>query len=118
LFEQDQTWIKDKWYTKFNRPEDPRDSGFGHGSEDLAAFISPDSETLIGYHRAVLERSKYYVANKLTESDLDREFNNPKLPRMPTVSARLVAVINDNLQHVGQMAYVRGLLMGKGWSDR
>ncbi len=118
LFEREQIWIKDKWYSKFDRSADPRDSGFGHNPEDVVAFKSPDSEILIGYHHAVLERSKYYIGNKLTESDLDRELSNPKIPRMPAVSTRFVAVINDNFQHVGQMAYVRGLLKGKGWSDR
>jgi hypothetical protein len=118
LFEEEQIWIKDKWYSKFNRAADPRDSGFNHGTEDLTAFKSPDSEILIGYHSAVLKQSKHYIVSQLTESDLDRDLNNPKIPRMPTVSTRLVAVINDNLQHIGQMAYVRGLLKGKGWSDR
>jgi len=118
LFEEEQIWMKDKWYTKFNRSADPRDSGFGHSAEDVAAFKFPNNEILIGYHRAVLERSKHYLDSKLTESDLDRELDNPKIPRMPTVSTRFVAVINDNLQHVGQMAYVRGLLRGRGWSDK
>jgi hypothetical protein len=118
LTEQEQTWIQGKWYLKFNRLADPTDSGFGHSSDDVASFKSPEAEVLIEYHRAVTESSKYYVQNKLTESELDRDLNNPKLSRMPVVSTRLVAVINDNLQHVGQMAYLHGMLKGKGWLGR
>ena len=118
LTQQEQIWIKDKWHARFNRPADPTDSGFGHSSDDVALFKSPEVEVLIGYHRAVTESSKNYVQNELTESELDRDLNNPKLSRMPIVSTRLIAVINDNLQHVGQMAYLRGLLKGKGWRGR
>jgi uncharacterized damage-inducible protein DinB len=106
-----QLWVKDKWHANFNRPPDTEDSGFGHGLEDLAEFKSPDVQTLRGYHQAVLERTKRYISN-LTETDLGQEIDHPKFP---TVGKRLAAVINDNLQHAGQVAYLRGLLTGKGW---
>ncbi|MFC2032652.1 DinB family protein [Chloroflexota bacterium] len=111
LMGEEQFWIKDHWHDKFNRTNDPTDSGFGHNSEDVAAFKSPDSRTLLNYHHAVLERTKRYISN-LSETDLKRELNNPI---SPTVSARLVGVISDNLQHAGQVAYLHGLLRGKGW---
>ena len=109
---EEQLWVKDHWHTKFNRPPEPTDTGFGHSSEDVAAFKSPDSRTLLEYHNAVLERSKRYIS-QLSEADLKRKLNHPVFP---TVSARLISVISDNLQHAGQIAYVRGLLKGKGWS--
>ena len=113
LMREEQIWMKEKWYAKFNRAPDPSDSGFGHKSEDVAAFKSPDVETLLGYHRAVLDRSKRYIG-KLTAAELGRKLDHP---RFPTVEARLVAVLSDGLQHLGQIAYLRGLLKGKGWSD-
>lgn len=117
LVGEEQLWIKDNWYTKFNRVPDPIDTGEGHSPEELAAFRSPDSDTLLEYHRAVLEHTKHYLINKLSETDLEREFENPTYPTIPTVGACLVGVLNDNLQHVGQVAYIRGLLKGKGWLD-
>ena len=54
---KEQLWLEDEWYARFNRPRDPQDWGFGHSSEDLAAFRSPDVQTLLAYHHAVLERS-------------------------------------------------------------
>ena len=110
---EEQLWTKDRWHAKFNRPPDAKDTGFGHTSEDAAGFKSPDVPTMIAYHHAVAERSKQYLSS-LSEADLDREFNNP---RSPTYGARLVAVISDNLQHVGQVAYLHGVLKGKGWLD-
>jgi len=110
---EEQLWVKDGWHAKFNRSPDPKDFGLGHTPEDVAAFNSPDVATLLGYHRAVLDRTKRYLS-KLSETELEREIDHP---RFPTVSVRLVAVISDNLQHAGQIAYVRGLLKGKGWLD-
>ena len=113
LMGEEQLWVKDGWHVKFNRPADPQDFGLGHTPEDVAAFNSPDVGTLLNYHRAVLERTKRYLG-RLSEAELDREIDHP---RFPTVNLRLVAVLSDNLQHAGQIAYVRGLLKGKGWLD-
>lgn len=110
---EEQLWVKEGWHNKFNRPPDPQDFGLGHGLKDLAAFRSPNVQTILGYHSAVLQRSKRYIGN-LSETDLDRSLDHP---RFPTVGARLMAVISDNLQHAGQVAYLHGLLKGKGWLD-
>jgi uncharacterized damage-inducible protein DinB len=114
LMGEEQLWTKDKWHAKFNRPSDPKDIGFGHSSEQAGAFKSPTAETLLAYHRAVLERSKCYIEG-LSKNDLDRELNEPWFQPLPTVGVRLVSVISDCLHHSGQVAYVRGLLKGKGW---
>lgn len=114
LMGQEQLWIKDGWYARFKRATDPKDIGWGHSSDDVAAFRSPDVDTLLEYHRAALERTKRYIAT-LSTDDLDRELNEPWYQPLPTVGVRLVSVASDGLQHVGQVAYLRGLLKGKGW---
>jgi len=111
---QKQIWIEDGWSAKFNRDPNPRDTGFGTKSEDVAAFKSPDVGELLGYHQAVFERSRQYLGN-LSDAELGRELNNPAFP---TVEALLVAILSDCLQHLGQVAYLRGLLKGKGWMSR
>ncbi len=115
---EEQLWIKSGWHARFNRAADPADTGFGHSSEDVAAFRSSDGKTLLAYHHAVLERSKDYINSKLSAAELATESESPTLATVNTVRARLVGVINDNLQHVGQAAYLRGLLKGRGWSGR
>jgi uncharacterized damage-inducible protein DinB len=114
LMGEEQLWVSNGWHARFNRPPNPKDTGFGHSSEDVAAFKSPDVKTLLEYHRAVLERSKRYIAS-LSENDLDRELNEPWFQPLPTVGVRLVSVMSDNLEHAGQVAYLRGLAKGKGW---
>jgi len=114
LIREEQLWVKDEWHARFNRPADSSDTGFGHSSEEVAAFKSPDVETFLGYHSAVLERTKSYITT-LSAADLDRELNEPWYQPLPTVGVRLISVMSDNLQHAGQVAYVRVLLKGKGW---
>ena len=114
LMSEEQLWIKDEWYVKFNRPPDPTDTGKGHSSQDVAVFMSPNVGTLLEYHRAVLQRSQSYI-NSLSALDLTQKLNSA---RSPTVGARLMGIISDNIQHAGQIAYVRGLLKGKGWLGR
>lgn len=111
LTDKEQCWITEKWYSKFGRKPNPTDSGYGHSSEDASIFKSPDSKTLLGYHCAVLKRTKEYIS-KLTTAELGREIDNP---RSPLVGLRIAAITNDNLQHVGQIAYLRGMIKGKGW---
>jgi len=110
----EQLWVTDRWYTKFGRQPEPDDVGFGHSPEQVSAFKSPESRTLLDYSRAVVERSKEYISS-LSENDLDRELNEPWFQPLPTVGIRLVSILDDSVLHAGQAAYIRGLRQGKGW---
>lgn len=113
---EEELWIKDRWCSKFNRPPDSTDHGYGHSPEQVAAFKSPDVETLLNYHKAVLERSKRYFST-LSSSDLGRKLDDFWSPMFPTVESRLVIALDELLQHAGQVGYIRGLLYGKGWQE-
>ena len=114
----EQRWIKDNYYAKFNRTPDPEDNGIGDTLEGAVAFRSPEALTLLEYHRAVLEQSEHYIANKLSVTELNREFDNPRYPTITIVRTKLMRLINDNMQHLGQVNYVRGMLKGWGWLGR
>jgi len=113
---EDQLWVSERWYAQFNRSEDPKDTGIGHSSEEVREFRSPGVATLLGYHRAVRERTKLYILS-LSLADLDREISDPRFQRQPKLGGYLVGVLSDNLQHAGQVAYLRGFLKGKGWTE-
>jgi len=116
LIGEEQLWIKDGWHARFDRPADGKDMGWGHTPEQVAAFRSPDAEILLEYHRAVLERTRRYIT-AVSEAELARELNEPWFQPLPTVGVRIVSVLSDDLQHVGQVSYVRGLLQGTGWIE-
>src|SRR3990172_7137462 len=47
LMGEEQLWIKNRWYSKFNRKRDPRDVGSGHSGAEVSAFQVPDTKTLL-----------------------------------------------------------------------
>jgi hypothetical protein len=114
LFGEEQLWVRDAWHAKYNRKPDPKDTGFGHTVEQVAAFRSPDVQIYLDYYQAVTSRTKQYVSGRLSPSDLGREVTSPTLGTTNTVENRLMGAIN-NLQHIGQAGYIRGMLKGIGW---
>ncbi|RQX52957.1 hypothetical protein DLJ57_09785, partial [Micromonospora chalcea] len=89
---------------------DRADTGFGHGPEQIAAVRPENGGVLLDYHRAVVDRSLDYLRG-LRPADLDRVVDENWDPPV-TLGVRLVSVLDDDFQHVGQAAYVRGLILG------
>jgi hypothetical protein len=116
LSKKEQVWIAEKWYEKFHRESDPQDTGYGHIPEQVAAFKSPSTGILLNYYRATKERTKEYLAG-LDLKDLDRKLDEPWYSPPPTLGVRLISILADCLQHSGEVAYLRGLLRGKGWME-
>ena len=116
IAKEEQLWIKDGWHIKFNRSPDASDNGYGHSPEQVATFKCPDAETLLKYHRAVVQRSKDCLT-MLSTPDLSREIDDTWSQLFPTVGARIVIALDEILQHAGQVCYIRGLRHGKGWQE-
>ncbi len=106
--ELEQVWTAEGWYDRLGLPFDAADTGYGHTAEQVGAAHISHPELLIGYSDAVHERSIEYVA-RLSETELARVVDEAWDPPV-TLGVRLVSVIGDDLQHVGQAAYLRGLL--------
>jgi hypothetical protein len=115
---QKQLWITEGWSVQFGRPPDPAETGFGHIREDAKAFRAPNGRMLLNYNQAVVERIREYMLHTLSEGELDREAYSPTFQNTWSVRRRLLGILSEGLQHVGQAAYVRGLLKGYGWLGR
>ena len=102
----EQIWISGGFYDRFGLPFAPSDTGYGHRSNEVAA-VRVDSGSLLGYHDAVYEHTRSYLAT-LADPDLDRIVDERWNPPV-SLGVRLVSVISDNLQHAGQAAFVRGM---------
>ncbi|QFZ21125.1 mycothiol transferase [Saccharothrix syringae] len=103
----EQVWTADGWAGRFDLPLPTGATGYGHSAEEVAAVSAP-ADLLLGYHRAVHERTVSYLRGVTAEAlgeVVDRSYDPPV-----TLAVRLVSVIEDDLQHVGQAAFVRGLL--------
>lgn len=104
----EQVWTADGWYERFGLPVGKRATGYGDSTEDVAV-VQASAELLTGYYDAVHEQSLRYVET-LTDADLTRIVDTRWDPPV-TLGVRLVSVISDDLQHAGQAAYLRGVIL-------
>ncbi|HEY6314644.1 MAG TPA: DUF664 domain-containing protein [Streptosporangiaceae bacterium] len=93
---------------RFGLPFGPGATGYGHGSRQVALVRVP-AELLTGYHDAVHVQTIALVAG-VTDADLSRVVDERWYPPV-TLGVRLVSVISDCLQHAGQAAFIRGILL-------
>ena len=103
----EQVWTAQGYADRFGLPFDTAATGYGQSSDDVAA-VRASAELLAAYLRAVHEQTLSFL-DTLSAGDLDRVVDERWDPPV-TLGARLVSVVNDDTQHVGQAAYVRGLL--------
>jgi hypothetical protein len=104
----EQVWTSQGWVERFGLPFDRLATGFGQGSDEVAAVWVESGDLLIGYHDAVHAQTTRFV-ERLTDPDLDRIVDESWDPPV-SLGVRLVSVIADDLQHAGQAAFVRGVL--------
>jgi len=105
----EQVWTADGWADRFGLPFLPSATGYGHGSAEVAAVQVASAELLTAYHDAVYQRTLRYLPG-LTDQDLDRVVDESWDPPV-TLGVRLISVVSDDLQHAGQAAYLRGLII-------
>jgi uncharacterized damage-inducible protein DinB len=108
LLDADQIWISAGWVDRFRLPFAPEDTGYGHSSDDVAAVAVSSPELLLGYFDEVHDRTAHFLRG-LSDEELDRVVDENWDPPV-TLGVRLVSVIADDLQHVGQAAILRGVL--------
>jgi hypothetical protein len=109
-----QVWVTEGWHARFGKPAEAGDTGFGYSKDEVAALKPESAQLLLDYFDVVHSRSLQYLRG-LEAGDLDRELDEPQWNPPVTVGVRLVSVISDCLQHVGHMAYVRGLVEHRHW---
>ena len=103
----EQVWTRDGWLDRFDLGLPPNDIGYGHGPEDVAKVKAP-ATLLSGYYHAVHKVTLEYVAS-IDDGELERIVDDNWDPPV-TAGARLVSIIDDCAQHLGQAAYIKGTL--------
>ncbi|OIK26277.1 mycothiol transferase [Streptomyces malaysiense] len=107
-FGLDQVWLSDGWEERFGLDLPRADTGYGHTPAEVAKVRVTDAGLLTGYYDAVHEQTLgalRSLAAKDLEGVVDERWDPPV-----TLGVRLVSVLSDDLQHVGQAAYLKGLV--------
>jgi uncharacterized damage-inducible protein DinB len=104
-----QVWDADPaWATRFGLEAGDRRIGYGDTAEQVAQFAPADATVMTEYLDAVTDRTLAYLDGVGDEAHWDRVVDERWDPPV-TARVRLASVVSDDLQHVGQIAYLRGL---------
>ena len=95
------------WQHRFGLANGVDDVGYGHTSAQVDAVQIEVPELLIAYHADVHDMTSAYLA-RVDGEELDRVVDESWDPPV-TAGVRLVSLVGDCLQHLGQVAYVKGL---------
>jgi hypothetical protein len=100
-------WTAEGWYERFALPFGPEAHGYGHTAEEVAQ-VRASGELLVGYYEAVAPMLAGYLST-LDPQTLDRVVDEAWDPPV-TLGVRMISIIDDMVQHIGQAAYLRGML--------
>lgn len=107
LVDAEQVWDAG-WSQRFPLPYEPSAIGYGQTSQQVGMFTLDDLSLLTGYCDAVQTTTRDILI-ALEGEDLHRVIDDSWDPPV-TLGVRLVSVVNDITQHIGQAAYVKGLV--------
>ena len=108
----EEAWIAEGWADRFGMSPDASNNGQGDGPAEVAALRPDGPELLLGYHDAVVDRTRAYL-RRVDAAELDRIVDRSYDPPV-SAGVRLVSVISDNTQHAGQARYLRGMIERQG----
>ncbi|HVQ51494.1 MAG TPA: mycothiol transferase, partial [Mycobacterium sp.] len=98
---------REGWVDRFGLDLPRDDTGYGHGPDDVSK-VRASADLLAGYYHGVHKASLEYIAS-VTPDELSRIVDTRWNPPV-TASVRLVSIVDDAAQHLGQAAYVRGIV--------
>ncbi len=113
LLGEEELWSTDRWCDRFGLPAD-RGTGNGDSLDQVRAFDPIDADTLLAYFDAAREKSRRFLDN-LADDDLDNPSAATATNANETVKVSIARVTGDLIQHIGQIAYIRGLVDRHGW---
>ncbi len=108
LLDTEQVWTAGGWAERFALPYADDAIGYGQSAEEVAAF-SVDGPRLLHDYFSAVHASTVETLSAMPLEHLDRVVDASWDPPV-TVAVRLVSVADDMAQHLGQAAYLRGLL--------
>jgi hypothetical protein len=106
-----QVWSSEGWAGRLGLPAGMMDHGYGHSREQVGSVAAATAASgLLGeYHEATYAQTVKLVS-EVRDADLDRVVDKRWTPPV-TLAVRLVSVLDDDMQHAGQAAFVRGVVL-------
>ncbi|WP_017933413.1 mycothiol transferase [Nocardioides sp. Iso805N] len=107
----EQVWTAQGYAERFGLPFDVGATGYGQSSDEVGQ-VRASAELLADYLRATHEATLRYL-EAVVDTELDKVVDDRWDPPV-TLGVRLVSVLEDDAQHLGQANYVRGIVERAG----
>lgn len=107
VFGYDAVWEAGGWRARFDLPLPPDAHGWGMTFDEVLK-VRASTDHLRGYLDAAFDAAEQALRT-VTDEGLDRVVDEHWDPPV-TLAVRLVSVVDDCAQHVGQAAYASGIL--------
>ena len=104
---REQVWTSQGYAERFGLPFETSATGYGQSAEEVGQ-VRVSAELLADYLRATHQATLDYL-DGIGGDDLDRVVDERWDPPV-TLAVRLVSVVGDDLQHLGQASFVRGMI--------
>ncbi len=115
LLKKDTVWSTEQWYEKFGVPAETGNLG-GSTLDEVRAFEPAEADVFIGYWEAARARSREFL-EALRDDEIDTPTPHRAGSSTPpeTYKTTIARATSDSSQHIGQIAYARGLVDQHGW---
>ena len=106
-----QVWSSEGWARRLGLPPGMMDHGYGHSGDQVASVAAACATSgLLGEYHEATHAQTVKLVSEIRDADLDRVVDTRWTPPV-TLGVRLVSVLDDDMQHVGQAAFVRGVVL-------
>ena len=103
-------WMAGGWREKLGFSGET--SGYGDKPDDIRSMPDVPMDDLLAYYDAV-RAAAFEQLDRLTEADLGRQIPHPRMKDL-NLAWVLGHVLVEESQHLGQVAYIRGMIRGFG----
>jgi uncharacterized damage-inducible protein DinB len=110
-FGHDEVWLARGYADRWALDLDRNDTGYGHSPDQVDAVQVGSAQQLLDYFDAAHHVAQNLIA-ALADEDLHRVVDEHWDPPV-TLLVRLVSVADDAVQHAGQAAYARGMILAR-----
>ena len=105
--ESEQIWTSHGYAERFGLPFAPEATGYGQSADEVGQVRVPP-DLLLDYLQSTHDATLDFLSG-LSEADLDRVVDTRWDPPV-TLGVRLVSVLDDDAQHLGQASFLAGIL--------
>jgi uncharacterized damage-inducible protein DinB len=103
-------WIRDGWHEKFGMSKEAH--GYGETETEVRAMPEVAMSDLLTYFDAVRQSTLAYL-ERMTSADIEASYAHP--PRLTNITGSWILghILVEESQHLGQVAYIRGMIRGR-----